>query len=528
KSPYWWAGALVASIAPAWFLHSRTAFETVLAVSFYAAFLYLYLLYRCRSPRFLYVAVAMAALTFYTYSPAQIYVTLTCLALLVLDARYHWQNRRTALKAVVLGLALTLPYVRFRFNHPEAATQHLAQLNSYWLEDIPVLEKIRRFGGEYLYGLSPAYWFVSHGDDLPRHVMKGYGHLLRPTLPFLVLGLIMSFRWVRQPQYRVLLVSFLAAPAGAAVVEVGITRMLVFIVPASLMITLGISQVLEWLERFRLPRAALASGLFALLALANLWMLRDVLANGPTWFSDYGLHGMQFGAREVFSAIDDYLEKNPRGKIYLATSWANGADMLARFFLPDPVPIEMAGIDGFLREVRTIEDNALFILPANEYEQAIESEKFEEFRVESVIQYPNGDPGFYLAHFRYREDIDEIMAEELELRRRLIEETMVRDGDQYDVRYSVLDMGQITDVFDQDPLSVARTGGVNPFVLELIYDEPRAISGYEIIIGSADGELRTFVYQDQDQVPLEFSTMFQGTIEQPVVQVEFGQTIQAV
>jgi len=35
-----WAGILLLSASPAWFLHSRTAFETALFVSFYAAFLY--------------------------------------------------------------------------------------------------------------------------------------------------------------------------------------------------------------------------------------------------------------------------------------------------------------------------------------------------------------------------------------------------------------------------------------------------------------------------------------------------------
>ena len=53
KVPYWWAGVLLISIAPAWFLHSRTAFETVLIVSFYAMFIYAYLLYRYRSPHYM-------------------------------------------------------------------------------------------------------------------------------------------------------------------------------------------------------------------------------------------------------------------------------------------------------------------------------------------------------------------------------------------------------------------------------------------------------------------------------------------
>ncbi|NMC78219.1 MAG: hypothetical protein GYA59_02555, partial [Chloroflexi bacterium] len=50
-SPHPWLAVLLLSITPAWFLHSRTAFETALATSFYAGFLYFYLRYRSASPR---------------------------------------------------------------------------------------------------------------------------------------------------------------------------------------------------------------------------------------------------------------------------------------------------------------------------------------------------------------------------------------------------------------------------------------------------------------------------------------------
>ncbi len=53
-------GSLLLSVVPAWFTHSRTAFETVLFVSFYAAFLYFYLGYRLRNPAQVYWAVLFA------------------------------------------------------------------------------------------------------------------------------------------------------------------------------------------------------------------------------------------------------------------------------------------------------------------------------------------------------------------------------------------------------------------------------------------------------------------------------------
>src|SRR5262249_24552274 len=71
RARFWWLGALVLSATPAWFLHSRTAFETVLATSLYAWFLYCYLRARGASPRWLYAAVVFAALGFYAYAASQ-------------------------------------------------------------------------------------------------------------------------------------------------------------------------------------------------------------------------------------------------------------------------------------------------------------------------------------------------------------------------------------------------------------------------------------------------------------------------
>ena len=111
---YWWAGVLVLSLTPSWFLHSRTAFETVIFCSCYAGFLFSYLMYRCRSPRYLYLALVMAGLAFYSYSPGQLVIAGTGLALLFLDVRYHWENRKMAGKVLLVFLLIALPYLRFR------------------------------------------------------------------------------------------------------------------------------------------------------------------------------------------------------------------------------------------------------------------------------------------------------------------------------------------------------------------------------------------------------------------------------
>ena len=106
KQRFWWTGTLVMALIPAWFLHSRTAFEMAMMVPFYACFLCLYLLYRYRSPRYLYPALVLGGMTFYSYAPRQGVMLLTGVLLFLSDLRYHLRNWRTTALGALLVLLL--------------------------------------------------------------------------------------------------------------------------------------------------------------------------------------------------------------------------------------------------------------------------------------------------------------------------------------------------------------------------------------------------------------------------------------
>ncbi len=95
KIHHWWIGGMLLSIAPAWFLHSRTAFETTLMVSFYSGFIYEYLQYREGKTGRLPLALLWGSLAFYSYSPGRVIVVATGLVFLLMDLRHHWRNRRS-------------------------------------------------------------------------------------------------------------------------------------------------------------------------------------------------------------------------------------------------------------------------------------------------------------------------------------------------------------------------------------------------------------------------------------------------
>lgn len=525
---YWWVGVLLLSIAPAWFLHSRTAFETVLFVSFYALCIYAYLLYRFRSAHYLYYSILLGALAFYTYSPGQVVIALTGVLLLISDAGYHWQNRRLVLRGFALGVVLAFPYLRFRVSHPSAPFEHLRILDSYWLQQIPLTEKLARFGSEYLYGLSPAYWFLPNERDLPRHLMKGYGHILFIFLPFVILGLTAALRGIKSSAYRVLLICLIAAPIGGAVVEIGITRVLVFLIPAIILIALGINLVMTWLESKKLPHSGLSIGLFVVFSLTNLFLLIDVMANAATWYQDYGLGGMQYGAQQVFPKAARYLEEAPETRLIISPNWANGTDVVARFFLGDPLPIQVGSVDGHISHLKPLDQNTLFVMTPEEYSMAQESKKFQDILVEEIIPYPSGVDGFYFVRMSYVEKIDQIMEEERKERMELRTAKVMIDGELVSVKHSLLDIGEVGHIFDDDLHTLGRTFEANPAIIELEFPAPRFIQGVSVIIGSTEAEIGAVLKSDPSSEPRKFTRIFQGNIEQPEAIFEFNEAVQTL
>ena len=575
KIKFWWAGTLILSITPAWFLHSRTAFETALMVSMYTAFLYFYLRYRTIAPKNLYLALIFGGLTFYAYSPGQVIMGVTGVLLLLFDSRYHWQNRKVGLIGLGVLALVALPYARFLITRGAENYKHLQILGSYWTDPIPLSEKLRLYFSEYLSGLNPAYWYLPNDHDLMRHLMKGYGHLLRWTFPFAALGLaiclkpifsslrrillvvglavlaaaaLIGFSITQQPafwivaalliildlvicfinvpsMYRVILFALLAAPSGAALVGIGITRLLVMVVPATLLTTLGLAACLTWLAKHRLPEKALAFGVLIPLVAFNFFMLNDALVNGPQWYSDYGLGGMQWGANRIFPAVADYLKASPQTNIILSPSWANGTDVVARFFLPDPLPVKLGSIDGYIFSHLPLDDNTLFVMIPEEFKAMQASNKFTDIRVEKTLLYPNGTPGFYFVRLRYVDNIDAMLEAEKIARSTLQTGTVTINGQAISVSYSMLDMGSIQNVFDGDTGTLVRSLEANPLVIELAFPQPTAMSSVTVRVGGVYSRVTAILQVEGQSSPLVFKNELPQTQLPKDLTVSFGSSL---
>ena len=402
---------------------------------------------------------------------------------------------------LVLGALLALPYLRFYLEHPDENLRHLQQIGSYWVAQIPLVEKLGRYFGEYLAGLNPAYWFFPNSIDFARHVMGSYGHLLVFSLPFVAWGLAIAIKNVRSSPYRLLLIAVIAAPSGAALVGLGITRALFMVIPAALLGALGLSAMIEWLvQRWQARRSTVAAAFFLLLAGFNLYLLGDALTTGRTWSTDYGLNGMQYGASQVFGEIIRYHQQTPDTRLVLSPSWANGTDVVARFFLPASFPLQIASIDSYLSERLPLDESYLFILPADEYQRAVDSGKFSGFLIEKIILWPDGNPGFYMVRMCYSANADALFAADLEARQAIQQETVRVGSQDLLVHYSSLDMGPIGNLFDGDLNTLIRSAAANPLKLQIDFPTVQRMDEVSLRIGGTASTLDVYV-----QVPGEDS-----------------------
>jgi 4-amino-4-deoxy-L-arabinose transferase-like glycosyltransferase len=481
---FWWLATLLLAITPAWFLHSRTAFDPVQATSFYAWFLFFYLRVRTSGTWNLYPALLFAALAFYSYSATQIVIATTLAAFVLSDIRFYSRHLRASGLGIALLAVLTVPYLRFSYAHSSDISSHLRALGSYWVTDISLEDKLRHFFHEYLYGLSPRFGYAANNHrDLVRHQMKGCGNILVVTFPFALVGVVVCALKIRSPAHRALLIATLVCPMGAALAATAVTRDLVFVVPAAVLTALGgVTMITPLVTRIRYVYVATA--LFVLLAGVNLAMLADALANGPTWYRDYGLSGMQYGGRQVTAAARDYLKRHPGGQVIISPTWANGTDVVVRFFLPNEPRVQLGNIDAYTLERRELRDSWLFVMTPDEFHRLVRDRRFTDIRPVQTLPWPDGRTGFFFVRFRYSKRADAIFAAERRRRAQLVHETVALAGRRVDVAHSRLDLGRIVDVFDGDKATLARSKESNPFVVTLTFSRGVLLHQIAVTTGS--------------------------------------------
>ncbi|MGH9366351.1 MAG: hypothetical protein ACRD3M_01595, partial [Thermoanaerobaculia bacterium] len=479
----WWAAPYLLALLPVDFLHARMALETTPGI--FAGFLWAYLLYRLKSPRYLFLSFLLGAATFYSYTAGQGIMLVLGILLLIVDAPYHLRQRGRLLAAGALLLTLlALPFLREQRLHPGTTREQLLVLHSYWVAPDPLSVKLRTFVEQYALGLDPRYWFLPNGAELVRHRMDEMAYAPLALAPMVAIGIAgCALRFRSSPAHRLFLLSPFAVPFAAAMHHRQALRVLPMVIPLVLLAAAGAEEIARLLRSPR-SRRVLAPILAAVLAAFAVRLTMVSLSDGPLWFRDYGLYGMQYGAKQVFDGIRQSLAASPTTRVLLTSSWANNPDEFLDFFLrgEERERAQMGGIETYLLYRTPLTEQMLFVLTAEEYEKARRDPKLLVPSPERTIRYPDGRPGFYFVRLAYSSRADALLAAEREARRRPRERTVLVSGQQVLVRHSVEDGGQPSDLFDGRFDSTLRGLEANPFLLELDFEEPREIAAIDLTL----------------------------------------------
>lgn len=181
----------------------------------------------------------------------------------------------------------------------------------------------------------------------------------------------------------------------------------------------------------------------------------------------------------------------------------------------------MGSVGGYLLYRLPLSEKDLFVMTADDYETATQSPKLILSRPERTVHHPDGRIGFYFVRMRYSDRADAIFAAEREARRQLQQETIRVSGQPVSVRYSMLDMGSLPEIFDGRFDSLIRGLEANPFILEFSFPTPRTISKLALTLGTMDFELKVEVVPEAQGPPQVFRRVVRDPPPDPQVEVTF-------
>ena len=236
---------------------------------------------------------------------------------------------------------------------------------------------------------------------------------------------------------------------------------------------------------------------------------------------------MQYGASQLFGEIQQQLADDPEKKMVVSPNWSNGTDVVARFFLDDPLPITLSSIDGYMTGEQTIDSQTTYVFIPEEVRQLRESRKFTNIQVDKVINYPTGQPGFYFMRMEYVSNIDDIISAEKALWHTTITGSIqLPDGGPIvQVDHSLLDMGSLKDLFDGDDRTLARTKASNPMIIDILFENPITAQGIVIRVGGVKTTLTVVVYSNNNDLPVVYVKTKEQTIDPENMTVDFGVTL---
>lgn len=513
KVRVWWVTPYLFGVVPAWIIWARTAFDVPMALAFLSLFTLYYGRYRMRSDSYWPLVALSAAACYYTYASSQVYFPLLVALLFITDLRFHLRRGRSTIALIVAAALVLTPAIYFNLHSQVSLFNQLRALDSFVVKDIPLSEKASTFVGNYLRSLSPQYWSGENEGQNIRHRFLGYPYFAVFLSPFLLLGLLRAFFSLRACHSRLLACGLCVIPIPGSLFEPEINRVMPLIVPFVGLTAMGIDIVIA-----RIPaRSLLSTAIAGALAMQGFHLLDYALTKGAFWSADYGLYGLQYGARQLFAeAIPEFLRKHPTNRLVVSSNWANAPSYQMAFFLPSELQRRVRITNPGPAEVEQLPftQDELFIITSADLELLRKSPGLYPPKILGTIPTPDGQVGFYLVKLQYTADAPEQLQAARTLRRTLIEEETEAAGERIFVKHSRIDIGTVANLFDSNESTLARSAGINPFEIQITFPRPHPLLSLELTIDShrlrwsveAVDQLGKTLQQFSDSVESEAST----------------------
>lgn len=523
KLHLWWLGPLLFSALPGWFFLSRMGYETAQMATFFVGMVYFYGRYRFQHPVYLFPALVLGGLAFYTYVAASFMLVLLGGFILVSDARYHLQQRRWVMGGIVLVVLLALPQVRFLLEHPGEYQTRLILYGAVWTSAQSIWKQLAEFFNNYWIGLSPAYWFLPNTQRFPDYRVLEYAYLPWAFLPFFLWGGWQMVRRWREPFARAMIAWLLVTPVSAASVGVQLVRVLVFVFPAMVWTMVGMEDALQWLGRkWPRPWRVLELSCALLLMAGGGGIVVNTLIPLPVWEWDAQDYGARYRMEQIFAEAVQYRREHPGIAVSVTPNMIWNTPILQFFYAGQDPMMDTQPIDRVLRDyVPDLAERRVYLVSAREYEQSVlTSNKVEVSSIERVVRNRRDEPMAFLIQVRYLPGAEQIFAQELVDRHALLESSIQLDGSAVAVRHSRALEDSLLNAMDGNLNSAFQTNGVNPLILELTFEEPQRLKGVQLRLGAEPLRVQVRVQDGAAERTWQVETVRTGDFQDVVVDFE--------
>lgn len=321
--------ALILAVTP-WHIHySRAAFESVLLLDLIMLGTYLFLSGK------LTLSLVSFALTFYTYSTANVFTPLLVIVLYFIyrpkiDLKKDWLKFLPA-ALLILPIAYQILFGqaagRFKgisiFTDQKVIDSVIVQRTDPWVKDRSIdrlftnkyTAFLHSFLQNYTSSFNKDFLFVD-GDPYFRHSVGQVGELLWPMVFFFLIGLASIFKKLNQSSV-LMLIWLLIAPIPSALTQGGgehATRLFVMLPPLVYFSALGFSNLISWISglKYRYVFIGLTTAI-VLYAFGFYW---------NRYSSHYAFESAKYwhyGYEDIFSKLTKY--PYPKVKLYVNNTY---------------------------------------------------------------------------------------------------------------------------------------------------------------------------------------------------------------